>query len=168
MELNIPIKAVKQKPMANMDFIRTCKQKGQRQSKQQAYTEGLWAHTLKNRLCTASLESRRKKDDPEGQRDCKSDWRTSKEKSGEQMGTKAATEWTTDVKSCFKEKKKCSQTILLPSTGWVFSLSLYNQSAGDHYEDRTYKRKSDKLITLKTSWRLIKMKIAKAGHEMGQ
>lgn len=25
MELNIPIKAVKQKPMANMDFIRTCK-----------------------------------------------------------------------------------------------------------------------------------------------
>ena len=25
MELNIPIKAVKQKPIANMDFIRTCK-----------------------------------------------------------------------------------------------------------------------------------------------
>lgn len=45
MELNIPIKAVKQKPMANMDFIRTCKQKGQRDFKQQA-------HTFKNRLCT--------------------------------------------------------------------------------------------------------------------
>ena len=26
MELNIPIKAVKQKPIANMDFIRTCKE----------------------------------------------------------------------------------------------------------------------------------------------
>lgn len=29
MELNIPIRAVKQKPIANMDFIRTCNQKGQ-------------------------------------------------------------------------------------------------------------------------------------------
>lgn len=28
MELNIPIKAVKQKPMANMDFIRTFGSKG--------------------------------------------------------------------------------------------------------------------------------------------
>lgn len=27
MELNMPIKAVKQKPMANMDFIRTCSRK---------------------------------------------------------------------------------------------------------------------------------------------
>lgn len=25
MELNMPIKAVKQKPIANMDFMRTCK-----------------------------------------------------------------------------------------------------------------------------------------------
>lgn len=41
MELNIPIKAVKQKPIANMDFIRTCKQKGQRCAKQQAHTEVL-------------------------------------------------------------------------------------------------------------------------------
>lgn len=41
MELNIPIKAVKQKPMANMDFIRTCKQKCQRYLKQQAHTEVL-------------------------------------------------------------------------------------------------------------------------------
>lgn len=71
MELNIPIKAVKQKPMANIDFIRTCKQKGQRQSKQQAHAGGLWAHALKKRLCTASLESSRKKDDAEGQRHCK-------------------------------------------------------------------------------------------------
>lgn len=60
MELNIPIKAVKQKPMANMDFIRTCKQKGQACCFDYLYTEGLWAHTLKNRLCTVSLESRSK------------------------------------------------------------------------------------------------------------
>ena len=26
MELNIPIRAVKQKPMANMDFMRTCRE----------------------------------------------------------------------------------------------------------------------------------------------
>lgn len=117
MELNMPIKAVKQKPMANMDFIRTCKQKGQRCLKQQAHTEVLWAHTLKKRLCTDhwNQQGKRMTQKTEGL----SKWLGKSQRDWVQRQPQCG---ATDGKCCFRETKPKSAQELPSHLAWaVFS-----------------------------------------------
>lgn len=58
MELNIPIRAVKQKPIANMDFIRTCKKTNNchftlKKTATNAHPQKFWFHVMFKRPFTA-------------------------------------------------------------------------------------------------------------------
>lgn len=120
MELNMPIKAVKQKPMANMDFIRTCKQKGQRCLKQQAHIEVLWAHTLKKRLCTDhwNQQGKRMTQKTEGL----SKWLGKSQRDWEQRQPQCG---ATDGKCCFRETKQKSAQELPSHLAWAVLVGFF-------------------------------------------
>lgn len=117
MELNIPIKAVKQKPMANMDFIRTCEQKVREIQNNRPTLRNYNLTPLKTGFVQIT-EINRKKDGP-GHRGVV-------KMTGEiprRLGAKAAT----DGKCCCRDTKpKSAQELSChpAQAGFIFSLSL--------------------------------------------